>query len=311
MGKLDELMRAAGGNADESMGRGTVVGAPAAQASGPPPLPARMQGIAKAKNAAEIPVDRIGPDPDQPREEFDEGALDRLAESLRARGQLQPIRVRWEESRGQYVIVCGERRWRAAQRAGIATMSCVIMEAPATPGELLALQLVENCVREDLTRLEQARAFKALMDANGWSGNRLAKELGVSQPSVVEALRLLEAPAEVQEQVDRGELSAAVVYEASKLADPDARRELIGRAAAEGLSREQVRQIRRESGSRSKGRGGKARRVTNKTYRAPGVGYRVTVECGRGVDAAGTRAALTEVLMRLEEEGESRGEAAA
>ena len=78
---------------------------------------------------------RIEPDPDQPREDFDPAALERLAESLRARGQLQPVRVRWDEGRGAYVLVCGERRWRAARMAGLQALSCIVMDAPASPAE--------------------------------------------------------------------------------------------------------------------------------------------------------------------------------
>ena len=102
-------------------------------AAAAPAGPDRLQGVARSKNAAEIPVDRIGPDPDQPREEFDAEALGRLAESLKTRGQLQPIRVRWDEEQGAYVIVCGERRWRAAELAGLPTMSCVIVDGPGRP----------------------------------------------------------------------------------------------------------------------------------------------------------------------------------
>src|SRR4051812_31024145 len=104
MGKLDELMKASRGIAAESMG---AVRAPVAPAMhGASAVPDRLQGIIRSKTAGEIPLAKIGPDPDQPREEFDDEALARLAESMRSRGQLQPIRVRWDESRAQYVIVC-------------------------------------------------------------------------------------------------------------------------------------------------------------------------------------------------------------
>ena len=78
--------------------------------------------------------------------------------------------------------------------AGLATLPCVVDDRPATPGELLAMQMVENCLREDLKPVEQAKAFRTLMDLNGWSGNQLAKELGVSQSGVVQALALLDLP---------------------------------------------------------------------------------------------------------------------
>ena len=100
MGKLDELMRSAGANADESMGKGTIFGAGPPAANAPTPLtPAKLQGLVKVKNVAEVPLDRIAPDPDQPREEFDPDSIARLAESLKATGQLQPIRVAWPRNR--------------------------------------------------------------------------------------------------------------------------------------------------------------------------------------------------------------------
>ncbi|MBV8607212.1 MAG: ParB/RepB/Spo0J family partition protein, partial [Singulisphaera sp.] len=206
MGKLDELRRTGAATAAESMGAG-VPPIPGVSVSGPAPVPARLQGIVKAKDAALIPLAKIGPDPDQPREEFDEGSLQRLADSLRERGQLQPIRVQWDEGRDRYIIVCGERRWRAAVMAGLPTMSCIIMEGVIEPSELLALQLIENCVREDLKPIEQAKAFRALMDRNGWSTRDLAAKLAIVQPQIVRTLALLDLPGPIQEKVEQGSLA--------------------------------------------------------------------------------------------------------
>src|SRR5262249_2306542 len=128
MAKLDELLRAAGGNAAESMGRAPATTMHGASPPAAPATPARLQGITRSRDAAETPVTKMARDPGQPREEFDNESLTRLAESMRVRGQLQPIRVRWDDSLGKYVIICGERRWRAAELAGLATMSCIIVE---------------------------------------------------------------------------------------------------------------------------------------------------------------------------------------
>ena len=121
MGKLDDLKRPAWATPSRVMG---AFVAPRCTGATPGAVhgaaPAHLDGVTRAKNAASIPVEKIDRDPDQPREEFDAEALGRLAESLKARGQLQPIRVRWDEGRGVYVIVCGERRWRAARMAGLA-----------------------------------------------------------------------------------------------------------------------------------------------------------------------------------------------
>ncbi len=319
MSKLDELMKASGAVAAESMGAPRPVVLHGASPAPAGRSPERLKGVARSKNAAEIPVDRIGPDPDQPREEFAPDALDRLAGSLRAKGQLQPIRVRWEEARGQYVIICGERRWRAAQRAGIEAMSCVIAEAPIDPGELLALQMIENCAREDLRPIEQARAFRALIDRNGWSARQVARELGVDPSGVVRALALLELPDAVREQVERGALPPATAYEVSKLDDPDARREVASRVVAEGLSRaeavEAVEAVRRASGKSgrvAKGRGaGKPRKATRRVIRTA-AGVRITLEDRKGLQPGPTLAAILEALALVQAEaGEGADQVAA
>jgi ParB family chromosome partitioning protein len=311
MSKLDELMRASRGIASESMGRPQAA-AVMNRASAPiaAPMPDRLQGIARTKNAAEIPLDKIDRDPDQPREEFEPGALARLAESIRARGQLQPIRVRWDEERSLYIIVCGERRWRAARMAGSTTLSCMIMEGPISSAELLSLQLVENLVREDLKPIEQAKAFRAVMDLNGWSTHDVARELAVDQSSVVRALKLLDLPAAVQEQVEHGTLSPATAYEVSKLEDPEEQVALADQVVAEGLSRaETVEAVRRASGRSAKGKGRGARKPTTRVFRRV-AGCTVTVENGRGLDPETVRAALAEAIARLDAEAESEGQAA-
>jgi ParB family transcriptional regulator, chromosome partitioning protein len=231
MSKYDELMKA-GANIDESMGAGPVVmTAPTSTA------PSRWRGVVRSKDAVLVPTDRLVPDADQPREDFDDESLDRLAESMKSRGQLQPIRVRWDEGRDSYVIVCGERRWRAATRAGLPALSCVVMDGPLSPEDLLSLQLVENCLREDLKPVEQARAFRSLMDRNGWSTRRLASELSIAQTNVVRSLSLLDLPDAVQEQVDLGNLATSTALEIGKLGDREAQERLAARAASEKLTR--------------------------------------------------------------------------
>ncbi|HEU5116147.1 MAG TPA: ParB/RepB/Spo0J family partition protein, partial [Isosphaeraceae bacterium] len=236
MGKLDNLLKAGGANIAESMGAGVEKGASAQTSS----MPARWQGVTKSKNAIEVPLDKIAPDPDQPREEFEPESLQRLAESLKTRGQLQPIRVRWDDAQDRYVLICGERRWRAARLAGLPSMSCVVSDGPIDSGELLALQLIENCLREDLKPIEQARAFRSLMDRNGWSGNQAAKALGIAQPTVVRALALLDLPDPIQDQVERGSLPPGTAYEIGKVQDPELQKSLAERVVSQGLSRSET-----------------------------------------------------------------------
>jgi ParB family chromosome partitioning protein len=241
MSKLDELMKHQE-NMDASLGVGYATGntPPGMSLDHAQRVPARLQGVAKSKNAIEVPVDKIQPDPDQPREEFEAEALERLAESLKAKGQLQPIRVRWDEGRGVYVIIMGERRWRAAVMARLPVMTCVVHEGALDPGEQLALQLVENALREDLRPVEQAKAYRKLMDMHNWSGNRLAKELAIDQAAVSRALALLDLPAAVQAKVDSGELATRTAYEIGKLDDAAEQLVLAERAAAREISRDQV-----------------------------------------------------------------------
>lgn len=252
MSKFDELMKA-GANIDESMGAGVTRGP-----GSPPPatssVPARWQGVGKSKNTLEIPVDKVEPDPDQPREDFDPAALDRLAESLKTRGQLQPIRVRWEESRGAYVIICGERRWRAAVKAGLPTVGAVVVEGAMTPAELLAVQLVENCLREDLRPVEQSKAYRALMEQNGWSIRQLAAELALDHSAVARAMKLLDLPESVQSRVERGDLSTWTAYEIAKVADATEQEHLAARAVEEKLTRADVVAVREKTSARPKPR---------------------------------------------------------
>jgi ParB family chromosome partitioning protein len=242
MGKLEALIKAHGANISDSFGSGQA-------ADGLPPgmtiaqaqrVPARDQGVTRSKHAVEIPVDKIQPDPDQPREDFEPEGLQRLADSLRTKGQLQPIRVRWNEDRECYSIIMGERRWRAAIQAGLATLSCVVHQGPVDAGERLALMLIENAVREDLKPIEQAKAFRRLQELYGWSGNQLAKELAVPQPAVVHALALLRLPDDVQTKVEAGELAPRTAYEISKLDDDAGQAALAVQAVAEHMTGEQV-----------------------------------------------------------------------
>jgi ParB family chromosome partitioning protein len=258
MGKLDELRRIGKQNAVESMGVFVGDGViPGVSPAGPSPVPRALQGVSRVKNVAAIPVAMIDRDPAQPREEFDEESLGRLAESLRTRGQLQPIRVRWDEGRGIYLILCGERRWRAARVAGMATVQAVIVEGEIAPEELLAIQLVENCLRDDLKPVEQARAFRTLMERNGWSTRQLARELAIAQPQVVRTLALLDLPETVRERVEQGALAPATAYEIGKLESPAEQRDLADRVVSEGLTRQEA-----ATAVRDRKQGGDTRGIT-------------------------------------------------
>jgi ParB family transcriptional regulator, chromosome partitioning protein len=309
MGKLDDLRRSMGANVTESASRRDQAVSPIT-ASLASLSSARTAGVARSKNALEVALDRIEPDPAQPREEFDPEALERLAASMKQRGQLQPVRVRWDEGRGVYVLICGERRWRAAKMAGLSTLACVVSEGQVDAGELLALQLIENCVREDLAPIEQARAYRTLMDRAGWSGNRLSQELGINQSSVVHALALLELPSDVQGHVEQGELSPSTAYELSKAGDAETIRAVAEEVISSGLTRaEAVERVRKAAG-RTKGRGGnKARPPKPRTFRLAG-GGKVTIEPSRKAVGADVILEMAREVVRLLEAEMEEQEAA-
>jgi ParB family chromosome partitioning protein len=171
-----------------------------------------------------VPIEFLRPSPLQPRRRFDEAELDALARSIRERGVLQPLLVRPGGSGpAGYEIVAGERRWRAAQRAGLPEVPVVVKEL--SDRETLELALVENLQRADLSPLEEARAFRRLTEDYAHTQEDVAEAVGKSRSHVANTLRLLALPPSVQELVESGGLSAGHA------------RALIGCAAAESLAR--------------------------------------------------------------------------
>ena len=311
MSRIDKFTAKLGGNIRESMGAATTgAGGPLPT---PPAGPSQYQGITRPKEALTIPVDRIMPDPDQPRKEFDEGPLDDLAASLKARGQLQPIRVRWSQEADRWIIIAGERRYRAAVKAGLPTLLCVEAKGTMTADEVLEDQLIENCVREDLKPIEQARAFKTLVDLRGCSYRQLAEMLNISHMAVSRAMTLLELPEDVQDRVTAGELAPSVAVEVAKLEDPDEQREVAARVVTEGLNRAEAVEVVRQVAERTpagaghpkgKGRGpakGKPKPITSRIFKTePGI--RITAERSRGIESTALVVALREALAKAEAE---------
>jgi ParB family chromosome partitioning protein len=183
---------------------------------------------------AELPPAAITPNPDQPRASFDDEALQALAASLRASGVLQPVVVRPPDAAGVHVLVAGERRWRAAQIAGLERIPAIVRAVDDR--ESVEFALAENLVREDLSPIDVAQACACLIEDFGQSHAELAERLGRSRPAISNLLRLLELPEGVQEMLARGEISEGH-GRAILMADGPARRtRLAERVAAEGLS---------------------------------------------------------------------------
>jgi len=201
---------------------------------------------------AEIPVDHLHPNPHQPRHRFDERTLEELAESIRRHGVLQPLLVS-EDGPERYLLMTGERRWRAARMAGLATVPAVIRERLAD-GEQLEVALVENLQRQDLTPLEEARAFDDLRTSLGLSQAEIAERVAMDRSTVANSLRLLRLPPEVQELVEGGDLSAGHGRTLLAFDGDDLQCEWARRVVATGVS---VRELERAAAAARAGAGRK------------------------------------------------------
>lgn len=158
----------------------------------------------RSERISEVDVSLISGNPSQPRTRFDEKALDELAKSILANGIVQPIVVR--QAGGRYQIVAGERRWRAAQRAGLHKVPAVIKEV--ADDRLLEIALIENIQREELSPIEEANAYRKLIDTIGLTQEQLSERVGKERSLIATMLRLLRLPAEVQQLIEEGKLTA-------------------------------------------------------------------------------------------------------
>src|ERR1700686_3786263 len=194
----------------------------------------------------EVDIDLVEPSPYQPRTRFREEALDELARSIQASGIIQPIIVRAIGSRFQ--LIAGERRWRAAQRAGLTTVSAIVRQVP---DELaLEMTLVENIQREDLNAIEAARAFERLMDEFQLTQESVAERTGKDRATVANSIRLLKLEPTIQDWIEEGKLTAGHGRALLAVADSPLRMRYAQRASRGGLT---VRQIERLASRRSRG----------------------------------------------------------
>jgi ParB family chromosome partitioning protein len=182
---------------------------------------------------AKLPIASIRRNPDQPRQSFDPEALAELAGSIQIHGVLQPIAV--VAAADGYTLVAGERRWRAAQQAGLTEIPAVILEQ-LSEQELLECALVENLQRENLSVLEEARAYQALIDTFGLSQDEVAERVGKSRPAVANTVRLLRLDEEFRRDLDDGRLSAGHARALLSLENPRMQKRLRDMIVSEGLS---------------------------------------------------------------------------
>ncbi|MCG8416871.1 MAG: ParB/RepB/Spo0J family partition protein [Proteobacteria bacterium] len=197
------------------LGRGLSALLPATGSAAPPDARA-VDGATGGQDAAsgnaqparriyfEAPIEDVYPNPDQPRKRFEEAELDELAQSIRAHGVIQPLIVR-TRAEGGYYLIAGERRWRAAQRAGFHDVPVVVQEV--APKEAFERALVENLQRSDLNAIEEAEAFRRLVDEFGYTQEKVAERVGKERSTITNSLRLLRLPKTVRRMVEDGELN--------------------------------------------------------------------------------------------------------
>jgi ParB family chromosome partitioning protein len=204
-----------------------------------------------APELVELPVEAIHANPRQPRKRFDGEAGSGLAESIRSQGVIQPLLVR-PRAAGGYEIVAGERRWRAAREAGRPTVPAVVREADDR--DTLLLGLIENVAREQLTPVEEARAYAVLIDEFGLSLGDVAERVGRSKPSVSNRIRLLDLPDDVLGMVERGQLSEGHARAVLAVPDHEGRRRLAREIVQKGLSVRAAEQRAKWAGARQRPR---------------------------------------------------------
>ncbi len=195
--------------------------------------------------ALEVPVDQIQPNPQQPRHEFTPDALKELTDSIREHGIIQPLIVTRREGTDGYYLIAGERRWRAAQAAGLETVPVIVKEAD--PEERLALALVENIQRADLNPLEEAQAYRELMDTFGLTQAEVARRVGRSRSAVANLVRLLNLPREIIEALHGGTISEGHARAIFGLDGREAQLVMLAQVIHGGYSVQQTEELVRRS----------------------------------------------------------------
>jgi len=206
--------------------------------------PQSVQNTSSDDPKTQVDIDKISPSPFQPRRAFDEIKLQELAMSIRSQGIIQPLVVRPKGER--FELIAGERRWRAAVKAGLNTVPVVVRQA--SDRDALQLALIENLQREDLNPIEEATGYRRLQDEFTWSQEEVAEKVGKSRPAVTNALRLLSLPSEVQQEVASGNLPAgqarALLGLQSEAVIITAYREVLARALSTRETEKLVRNLK-------------------------------------------------------------------
>ena len=271
-----------------------------AAGSPPPPRAPRKRGLGRGLDAlmgerpdyslapAELPLAEIDVSGEQPRRRFVDETLDELAQSITSHGILQPILV--EPVGGRYRIIAGERRFRAAQRAGLQRIPAVVRAS--SDDERLTLALIENIQREDLTPMEEAQAYRRLLDVSGVSQEELAVRVGKHRSTIANSVRLLGLPVEVQNALADGTITAGHARALLMIPDPDERQRLFKRIAQYSV-REAEAYAARVRDREERGGAGRA----NRQAQTPADPHLRDLQ-QRLIDSFGTKVAVTGTAQR-------------
>jgi len=251
--------------------------------------------IQDIRSLKHVPIELLHANPNNPRKTFAESDLDELAHSIKDKGLLQPLLAR-SRGDGEYEIVAGERRWRAAQRAGIHELPVLIREL--SDGEALEIALIENIQRSDLNPLEEARAYNQLLGQFNYTQQQLAHSIGKSRSHISNTLRLLNLPEAVRQQIETGKLTAG---HARTLVATDSPNELAQKIIALGLSVREAETLTRNVGAKPRSSKAQKNVETNALEKAvsESIGFKVQIN-DRG-SKGGTVTISYKSLEQLEE----------
>jgi len=303
MSKTETLLKNVGGYLSESVGIRPGQTTRPSYAGG---VEAPRTDFVRNRSVGEIHPSEVIPDPEQPRKHFDEEEIERLSADIQKRGQLQPIRVRWSAEHSKWLIIAGERRWRAITKAGLDKITCMFIDREMSESDIRAEQLVENLLREDLNGIEEAKSFATLMELNGWSATQLSENINVSKGKVSKALKLLKLPQELQDQIESGTLSASTAYELAKVKDEKQQREMAEKAASGQMTQPEAAKATKRQG----GDAASKRRSTNETFRTSD-NVRITIASRRDIGDAGMIQALIEIAESIRKRSKPEGKKAA
>ncbi len=243
----------------------------------------------KSLNSARIiPLKEIAPDPNQPRKHFDQQKLEELAATIRSKGIIEPVTVRFKDDQGKYMIVTGERRYKAAQIANLTEIPCITKDL--TDQEALILQIIENVQREELSPVEEAKSYRILLE-NNWTQQAVADLVGKSQPYISQILKMLELPEHILLESEQADTPKEHLLQLTRSQNPEQLWKEIRQGTTAGEIRKEVEKERTPRG-----------RPLNYRYcyNPKGKPYRVTVEFRKPhAENEEIRAAMNEALNNL------------